>query len=82
MIHFRILDSTLCGAEYREPSKEAAKNGKLCNDCIQVMWREQYRRDLPRKMKVKVKVKDVVVHKRDDSEEREAGLYLIDFKQP
>ena len=37
MIHFRILDETLCGAEYTEPSAKAAKNGRLCHDCIQVM---------------------------------------------
>ena len=45
MIHFRILDSTLCGAEYQEPSEEQAKNGRLCHDCIQVMWKEEYRRN-------------------------------------
>ena len=45
MIHFRILDKTLCGAEYKEPSKKAAKKGRLCNDCIQVIWQEQYRRN-------------------------------------
>ena len=68
--------------EYREPSEKTAKDGRLCNDCIQVMWKEQYRRDILSKVEVKVKVKDVVVHERDDSEERETGLYLIDFKQP
>jgi len=45
MIHFRILDETLCGAPYTEPSAKAAKDGRLCNDCIQVMWKEQYRRN-------------------------------------
>ena len=45
MIHFRILDETLCGAEYTEPSAKAAKNGRLCHDCIQVMWKEEYRRN-------------------------------------
>lgn len=44
MIHFRIGSATLCGAEYTEPSKKAAKDGRLCDDCIQVMWKEQYRR--------------------------------------
>tara|TARA_R100001509_G_scaffold67007_3_gene37236 strand:+ start:4000 stop:4299 length:300 start_codon:yes stop_codon:yes gene_type:complete len=52
MIHFRILDRTLCGAKYTEPSEEAAKNGRLCNDCIQVMWKEQYRRNVLRVKKV------------------------------
>lgn len=80
MIHFRILDETLCGAPYTEPSRKAAKNGRLCNDCIQVMWQEQYRRNTLLKVKVKVD-KSEVTQERDDSEEEEAGLYLIDFKQ-
>jgi|10_taG_2_1085330.scaffolds.fasta_scaffold07791_5 hypothetical protein len=45
MIHFRIRDDTLCGADYTEPNKKAAKNGRLCNECIQVIWQEQYRRN-------------------------------------
>jgi len=45
MIHFRIRDDTLCGVDYKEPSKKAAKNGRLCNECIQVIWQEQYRRN-------------------------------------
>ena len=57
MIHFRILDKTLCGAAYKEPSEKAAKDGRLCNDCIQVMWKEQYRRDVL--LRVKVERKDV-----------------------
>ena len=82
MIHFRILDETLCGAEYTEPSAKAAKNGRLCDDCIQVMWKEQYRRNTLLRVKVKVKVNEEVnVREHDDSEEEEAGLYLIDFKQ-
>ena len=45
MIHFSYTgqDATLCG----EPQLEAdLKDGKVCNDCIQVMWQEQYRRDI------------------------------------
>lgn len=80
MIHFRILEETLCGAEYTEPSKKAAKDGRICNDCVQVMWQEQYRRNTLLKVKVKVD-KSEVTQERDDSEEREAGLFLIDFKQ-
>ena len=80
MIHFRILDETLCGAEYTEPSAKAAKNGRLCDDCIQVMWKEQYRRNTLLKVKVKVN-EEVNVREHDDSEEEETGLYLIDFKQ-
>jgi len=78
VIHFRILEETLCGAEYTEPSKKAAKDGRICNDCVQVMWQEQYRRNTLLKVKVD---KSEVTQERDDSEEREAGLFLIDFKQ-
>ena len=82
MIHLRILDETLCGAPYTEPSAKAAKDGRLCNDCIQVMWKEQYRRNTLLKVKVKVKVNEEVnVREHDDSEEQGEGLYLIDFKQ-
>ena len=80
MIHFRILDETLCGRPYKEPSKKAAKDGRLCNDCIQVMWKEQYRRNTLLKVKVKVN-EEVNVREHDDSEEQGEGLYLIDFKQ-
>jgi hypothetical protein len=80
VIHFRILDETLCGAEYTEPSRKAAKDGRICNDCVQVMWQEQYRRNTLLKVKVKVD-KSEVTQERDDSEDREAGLFLIDFKQ-
>jgi len=81
MIHFRILDETLCGAPYTEPSAKAAKDGRLCNDCIQVMWKEQYRRNTVLKVKVKVN-EDDVMEEHDDSEERGSRLYLIDFKKP
>ena len=81
MIHFRILDETLCGAPYTEPSAKAAKDGRLCNDCIQVMWKEQYRRNALLKMKVKVN-EDDVMEEHDDSEERGSRLYLMDFKKP
>ena len=80
MIHFRILDETLCGAEYTEPSAKTAKDGMLCNDCIQVMWKEQYRRNIALKVKVKVNEEDIT-HEHDDSEEQEERLFLIDFKQ-
>jgi hypothetical protein len=63
VIHFRILDETLCGAEYTEPSAKAAKNGRLCDDCIQVMWKEQYRRNTALKVKVKVKTRSAQVHR-------------------
>jgi hypothetical protein len=82
------LDETLCGAEYTEPSAKAAKNGRLCDDCIQVMWKEQYRRNTALKVKVKVNEECTgaqgsgdITHEHDDSEEQEERLFLIDFKQ-
>jgi hypothetical protein len=44
MIHFSYTGQgeTLCG----EPQLEAdLEDGKLCEDCIKVMWKEQYRRN-------------------------------------
>ena len=35
---------TLCGAEVDHDTD--MKDGKLCEDCIKVMWQEQYRRNL------------------------------------
>ena len=45
MIHFSYTgqSETLCG----EPQLEAdLKDGKLCEDCITVMWKEQHRRNM------------------------------------
>ena len=45
MIHFSYTGQgeTLCG----EPQLEAdLKDGKLCEDCITVMWKEQHRRNM------------------------------------
>tara|TARA_Y100000004_G_C8820342_1_gene371637 strand:+ start:368 stop:676 length:309 start_codon:yes stop_codon:yes gene_type:complete len=45
MIHFSYTgqSETLCG----EPQLEAdLKDGKLCEDCITVMWEEQHRRNM------------------------------------
>lgn len=81
MICFTILGNTLCGRPYKEPSKKTAKDGMLCNDCIQVIWKEQYRRNTLLKVKVKVN-EDDVIEEHDDSEERGSRLYLIDFKKP
>ena len=45
MICFCILGKTLCGKPYEEPSEKVAKDGRFCEDCIEVMWKEQYRRN-------------------------------------
>ena len=66
MICFTILDKTLCGKSYKEPSKKAAKDGRLCDDCIQVMWREQYRRNTLVTY-VKKAEPNVCIHTSDDS---------------
>ena len=45
MIHFSYTGQgeTLCG----EPQLEAdLKDGKLCEECIKVMWLEQHRRNM------------------------------------
>ena len=45
MIHLSYTGQgeTLCG----EPQLEAdLKDGKLCEDCITVMWKEQHRRNM------------------------------------
>jgi len=77
MIHFRIRDDTLCGADYTEPNKKAAKDGRLCNECIQVIWQEQYRRNT---LLAYVK-KDEKSEPTDMSEHdsHSPALYLCDF---
>lgn len=81
MICFTILGKTLCGRPYKEPSKKAAKDGKLCNDCIQVMWKEQYRRNtlVPLTKNIdrsEIKLEEAPVE--DDSLQSD-GLYLRDY---
>ena len=46
-IHFNILDRVLCGAEAEPVPEKLANTRRLCNDCIQVIWKEQYSRSLP-----------------------------------
>ena len=46
-IHFNILDRVLCGAEAEPVPENLANTRRLCNDCIQVIWKEQYSRSLP-----------------------------------
>ena len=92
MIHFRILDETLCGAPYTEPSAKAAKDGRLCHDCVQVMWKEEYRRNtlmpLIKKHGVSVKETDELAvklkskHTEDDSHQAPTGgLFLSSYEK-
>ena len=87
MIHFRILDKTLCGADYKEPSKKVAKDGRFCDDCIQVMWREQYRRNSLRPYirkagKNKPKAKPAEEQEIEEITTRGNGLFLADYRLP
>jgi hypothetical protein len=57
-ICFSILGKTLCGKEDEPVPEHLADSRRLCNDCIQVMWREQYRRDITVRQEVpKVDIK-------------------------
>lgn len=87
MIHFRIGSATLCGAEYTEPSKKAAKDGRLCNDCIQVMWYEQYRRNTLLPYTKNIDISKMKTEATDAESElvapepvkKSRGLYLRDY---
>lgn len=56
-IHFSILGKTLCGKEDEPVPEHLANSRRFCIDCVQVMWKEQYRRDVL--LRVKVERKDV-----------------------
>lgn len=45
-IHFSILGKTLCGKEDEPVPEHLADSRRFCNDCVQVMWKEQYRRSV------------------------------------
>mgnify|MGYP001160926458 CR=1 FL=1 len=63
-ICFSILGKTLCGKEDEPVPEHLANSRRLCNDCIQVMWREQYRRDILVRQEVsKVDVKKTIKRK-------------------
>ena len=58
-ICFSILGKTLCGREDEPVPEHLADSRRFCNDCVQVMWKEQYRRrvlsgiSVPKQEKVK-----------------------------
>ena len=88
MICFTILEETLCGKPYKEPSKKAAKDGRLCDDCVQVMWKEQYRRNTLMsyiKKAKKAKKGTKVIDSKSESvtlepvRKKSRGLYLRDY---
>ena len=55
-IHFSILGKTLCGKEDEPVPEHLADSRRFCNDCVQVMWKEQYRRDVLLRVKVERKI--------------------------
>ena len=87
MICFTILGKTLCGRPYKEPSKKAAKDGRLCDDCVQVMWQEQYRRNtlmpyIKKSSKSKPKVEPAEEHEVEERATRGSGLFLANYRRP
>ena len=62
-ICFSILGKTLCGKEDEPVPEHLADSRRFCNDCVQVMWKEQYRRDVL--LRVKVDSKDVKKKKQE-----------------
>ncbi len=62
-IHFSILGKTLCGKEDEPVPEHLADSRRFCNDCVQVMWKEQYRGDVL--LRVKVDSKDVKKKKQE-----------------
>jgi hypothetical protein len=45
-ICFSILGKTLCGKEDEPVPEHLADSRRFCNECVQVMWKEQYRRSV------------------------------------
>ncbi len=58
-ICFTILDRTLCGKENEPVPKHLADSRRFCNDCVQVMWREQYRRSVSLPLQKGIDIKKV-----------------------
>lgn len=59
MIHFSYTGqgATLCGGAVDH--KTDLKDGKLCDACIQIMWKEQYRRNTLNKLVKPLKKKGI-----------------------
>ena len=62
-IHFSILDKTLCGAEDEPVTEQSANIRRFCDECVNVMWREQYKRRLLNSPTNKIGEKVVVEEK-------------------
>tara|TARA_R100001509_G_scaffold98466_1_gene57467 strand:+ start:596 stop:898 length:303 start_codon:yes stop_codon:yes gene_type:complete len=42
----KVLRKTLCGKEDEPVPEHLADSRRFCDDCVQVMWKEQYRRSV------------------------------------
>ena len=58
-ICFSILGKTLCGKEDEPVPEHLADSRRFCNDCVQVMWKEQYRRSVLLPMQKGIEAKKV-----------------------
>ena len=83
MIHFSYTGQgeTLCG----EPQLEAdLKDGKVCNECIHVMWNEQYRRNTLNKLvklEKKTGIKTTPEQKEKVVQHQMKKLFLKDWRK-
>ena len=58
-ICFSILGKTLCGKEDEPVPEHLADSRRFCNDCVQVMWKEQYRRSVLLPLEKGIDIKEV-----------------------
>ena len=58
-ICFSILGKTLCGKEDEPVPEHLVDSRRFCNDCVQVMWREQYRRRVSLPLQKGIDIKKV-----------------------
>jgi len=83
MIHFSYTGQgeTLCG----EPQLETdLKDGEVCNECIHVMWNEQYRRNTLNKLvklEKKTGIKTTPKQKEKVIEHQMNKLFLKDWRK-
>ena len=81
MIHFSYTGQgeSLCGALVDHEAPWDFKDGKLCDDCIKVMWQEQYRRNTLRGVRIEDTQEEEQGHLRDDS--HLSPLYLSSYER-
>ena len=84
MIHFSYTGQgeTLCGGAVDH--KADLKDGKVCNECIHVMWNEQYRRNTLNKLvkrEKKTGVKTTPEQKEKVVQHQMKKLFLKDWRK-